>query len=217
MPLPAELLRPSRDDEGYLASPSQRRGGASRTPGSQSKTTMAIAASAVLVLLVTFALYSASRAGGRLQRVVPAPQPPMRAETLPGRLDPELAHALRRGDVTLYGSMGCPHTVRQLDVLGGRDRLRYVECGPGAADGRCAKIHAYPTWEINGQLHPGFRTPDALASMLHGGAPTAHLAPKPKPPQPHARPHQPHARPHQQQHHQPHVELEGFMLNGAPY
>ena len=96
--------------------------------------------------------------------------PAGRKPTLPPNQLPkppaELTQKLRRGNITLFGSMSCPHTVRQLEVIGGKNSVNYVEC-TASSDDRCKKIRAFPTWSINGNLYPGFRNPDQLLKLIN--------------------------------------------------
>lgn len=83
----------------------------------------------------------------------------------------ELAQHLASIDATMYGAYWCPHSARQRRPFGpASEQLPYTECDPqgiSQQSERClaAGIWAYPTWEINGQLHEGVRSPKQLAEI----------------------------------------------------
>lgn len=79
-------------------------------------------------------------------------------------------HLVDTGSV-MYGAYWCPHCADQKAMFGDAvDELPYVEC---AADGESAQpelcqqkgIEGYPTWEIDGQLHPGVQSLEELATL----------------------------------------------------
>lgn len=83
----------------------------------------------------------------------------------------QLANHLDEVGATMYGAYWCPHCADQKELFGEAvDQVPYVEC---AADGENAQpqlcqekgIQGYPTWEIDGELHPGTRTLDELADL----------------------------------------------------
>lgn len=83
----------------------------------------------------------------------------------------QLAQHLAANGGVMYGAHWCPHCADQKAMFSGSaDAVPYVEC---AADGENAQpelcqqrgIEGYPTWEIGGQLYPGVRSLDELASL----------------------------------------------------
>lgn len=71
-----------------------------------------------------------------------------------------------------YGASWCGSCARQTRMFGASaKRLPYVECspqgrgGPPARECVAAGVSSYPTWEINGVLHPGIQTPAELEQL----------------------------------------------------
>ncbi|MBE9137172.1 hypothetical protein IQ254_08135 [Nodosilinea sp. LEGE 07088] len=82
-----------------------------------------------------------------------------------------LAEHLTSTGSLMYGAYWCPHCADQKAIFNdAADLLPYVEC---AADGENAQpdlcqqrgIQGYPTWEIDGQLYPGVRSLEELATL----------------------------------------------------
>jgi len=89
----------------------------------------------------------------------------------------QLAEHLSTTGSVMYGAYWCPHCADQKAMFGDAvDQLTYVEC---AADGDEAQpqlcsekgIKGYPTWEIGGQLHPGVKSLEDLATLSGFPAP----------------------------------------------
>lgn len=89
----------------------------------------------------------------------------------------QLAQHLSQTDSTMYGAYWCPHCADQKAIFNEAvAQVPYVEC---AADGENAEpqlceekgIRGYPTWEIGGQLYPGTKSLDELATMSGFAAP----------------------------------------------
>lgn len=82
-----------------------------------------------------------------------------------------LAQHLAATGSAMYGAYWCPHCSDQKAMFGEAiDQVPYVECADGGDNAQpdlCSAkgIQAYPTWEINGQLHPGVKSLDALAEL----------------------------------------------------
>jgi glutaredoxin len=82
-----------------------------------------------------------------------------------------LVRHLKQRGVKMYGADWCPHCQRQKAMFGETfQEINYVECDPNSPKGQpvlCEKanIQAYPTWEINGRLFQGVRTPEELAFL----------------------------------------------------
>ncbi|MEO1069135.1 MAG: protein disulfide isomerase family protein [Cyanobacteria bacterium J06638_6] len=82
-----------------------------------------------------------------------------------------LAEHLTSTGSLMYGAYWCPHCADQKAIFNNAaNLLPYVEC---AADGENAQpelcqqrgIQGYPTWEIGGQLYPGVRSLEELATL----------------------------------------------------
>ena len=89
------------------------------------------------------------------------------------------ARALRVGDALaakgarMYGAYWCSHCFGQKQTLGKEafSRVEYVECakdGAGSRNALCKsrKVPGYPTWEIDGVLHPGEATLEELEALV---------------------------------------------------
>lgn len=102
------------------------------------------------------------------------PEPPAGWEitTTSGEAESDLAKHLTASGVKKYGAYWCPHCYEQKQLFGKEAfaEIDYVEC---AADGKnpqveaCAKagIKSFPTWQIDGKLYPGVKTPAELAKL----------------------------------------------------
>ncbi|MEN9567552.1 MAG: hypothetical protein RLZZ69_2748 [Cyanobacteriota bacterium] len=71
-----------------------------------------------------------------------------------------------------YGAYWCPHCYEQKQLLGKEafNEINYIECAPEGENPqpdacRAAKIQSFPTWEINGKVEPGIKTPEELATI----------------------------------------------------
>ena len=73
---------------------------------------------------------------------------------------------------TLYGISPCASTQKQLVDLGTTEYytkgLDYVDCEADAAFCRLMNVTSYPTWQINGQLYPGYYSLEKLLVRLSG-------------------------------------------------
>lgn len=82
-----------------------------------------------------------------------------------------LAAHLRQIGAKMYGAYWCPYCMRQQDLFGSAfSTIDYVECdarGENPQPQLCldAGIQGYPTWEINGELHPGLHSLEELADL----------------------------------------------------
>jgi glutaredoxin len=83
----------------------------------------------------------------------------------------QLAQHLSTTGSVMYGAYWCPHCADQKALFGDAiDQITYVECaedGDNAQPQLCQdkQIQGYPTWEIDGQLHPGVKSLDDLATL----------------------------------------------------
>lgn len=88
-------------------------------------------------------------------------------------LSPEgqLAQHLTDTGAVMYGAYWCPHCSDQKAMFGDAvEKITYVECAEGGENAQpqlCQErgIQGFPTWEINGELHPGSRSLDELAAL----------------------------------------------------
>ncbi|WP_155834603.1 glutaredoxin family protein [Leptolyngbya sp. PCC 6406] len=86
-------------------------------------------------------------------------------------------HLIQEG-VTMYGAFWCPHCEAQKELFGpALDSVPYVECDPGGESPQpqlCQDkgIQGYPTWEIDGEFHPGVRSLEELATLTGFPLPT---------------------------------------------
>lgn len=83
-----------------------------------------------------------------------------------------LADHLEETGARYYGASWCGSCARQDRLFGASaPRLPYVECSPAGRGGPTARecveagVTSYPTWQINGLLHPGVQTPQDLARL----------------------------------------------------
>lgn len=83
-----------------------------------------------------------------------------------------LAEHLQETGARYYGASWCGSCARQNRLFGASARrLPYVECSPAGRGGPTARecveagVTSYPTWQVNGLLHPGVQTPPDLARL----------------------------------------------------
>jgi uncharacterized membrane protein len=85
-----------------------------------------------------------------------------------------LARYLKEKGAKMYGAYWCPHCHEQKQLFGkpAFNEINYVECAdvqnPRQQTDACRKagIESYPTWEINGKLDPGVKSPQELANLV---------------------------------------------------
>ena len=92
--------------------------------------------------------------------------------TTSGAAEIALAKHLTATGAKKYGAFWCPHCYEQKQLFGQEafDEVTYIECAEGGKDpqpGVCstAGIKSFPTWEIDGKLYPGIKTPEELAKL----------------------------------------------------
>lgn len=92
--------------------------------------------------------------------------------TRSGAAEIALAEHLQSIGAKMYGAFWCPHCGEQKLLFGDRAfaKIDYIECAQGghnAQPTRCkaAGLDSYPTWEINGELHAGLQSLDAIAQL----------------------------------------------------
>jgi uncharacterized membrane protein len=109
------------------------------------------------------------------------PKPPLGWEitTTSGPAEIALAKHLTSIGAVKYGAYWCPHCYEQKQLFGKEAfaEINYVECAPEGKNPqpqKCvdAKIRAFPTWIINGQLYEGTQTLDQLAKYSNYSGPT---------------------------------------------
>lgn len=82
-----------------------------------------------------------------------------------------LAKCLTANDAVMYGAYWCPHCQNEKATFGQSfEFIDYTECdpnGPNANPDACqaAGVQGYPTWKINGTLHPGEQTLSNLKQL----------------------------------------------------
>lgn len=98
--------------------------------------------------------------------VLPPPQAPAPVP----RSDSNVLQKLIDAGATFYGASWCGFTKKQLAELNITEAeprgLDYVDCDD--QEELCASkgIEAFPTWQINGELFPGYYPPTKLAELL---------------------------------------------------
>jgi uncharacterized membrane protein/glutaredoxin len=140
----------------------------------------------LLTLVVTLGIYSGIN-GDALANEIVDPQDgkiaiiePIGPYTAPhgwemtsvsGKAETALAKHLTATGFKMYGAYWCPHCYEQKQLLGKKafSKVNYIECAPEGENPqpdvcRAAKIESFPTWEINGKLEPGIKTPQELAA-----------------------------------------------------
>ena len=64
--------------------------------------------------------------------------------------------------ITLYGTSWCGWTQEQRRVVRGMKGIRYVNCDRGCK----GRMDAWPMWEVDGVMHPGFRPKSQVKKWL---------------------------------------------------
>ncbi len=145
----------------------------------------------LLTILVTLGIYSGvnsplAQANGTAEEVVDTdgliaipevagqPKPPKGWEitTTSGTAEIDLAKHLTATGAKKYGAFWCPHCFEQKQLFGKEAfaEINYLECDPQGKNPQreaclAAGIQSFPTWEINGKLYPGTKTPEELAKL----------------------------------------------------
>lgn len=142
---------------------------------------------ALLTLVVTLGIYSGIN-GDALADEIVDPQDgkieiiePQGAYVAPhgwemtsvsGKAEIALAKHLTTTGFKMYGAYWCPHCFEQKQLFGKKafSKINYIECAPEGENPqpdvcRAAKIESFPSWEINGKLEPGIKTPEELAKL----------------------------------------------------
>ncbi len=83
-----------------------------------------------------------------------------------------LAKHLKQVQAKFYGAYWCPYCHKQKELFGQQamSQINYIECDAKGKNPRpdlCKKanISSLPTWEINGQQHPGMQSLEELADL----------------------------------------------------
>ena len=145
----------------------------------------------LLTLVVTLGIYSGvnssiAQANGSAEEVVDVdgliaipepkgqPKPPKGWETTTtsGEAEIALAKHLTAIGAKKYGAFWCPHCYEQKQLFGTEafSEVNYIECDPQGNNPQreacmAAGVQSFPTWEINGKLYPGTKTPEELAEL----------------------------------------------------
>jgi hypothetical protein len=105
--------------------------------------------------------------------VLPPPQgpaPPPQAPAPVPRSDSNVLQQLIDAGATFYGASWCGFTKKQLAELNITEAeprgLDYVDCENQEELCVSKGIDAFPTWQINGELFPGYYPPAKLAELL---------------------------------------------------
>lgn len=124
-----------------------------------------------LVLVVLFIYIACYQA--RSPSPPPCPECEAAAAAAAHPVDKDAAAIVQRlvdRGASLYGAGWCGFTVKQLQELGitadSTQGLDYVDCVAQKDVCHSKQIEAFPTWQINGQMHSGYYTVKELASML---------------------------------------------------
>lgn len=79
----------------------------------------------------------------------------------------DLAKCLTDKGAVMYGSKYCGHCENQKELFGNSFQyITYVECTEQTQLCQENGVRAVPAWEINGELHVGFKSLDELALMV---------------------------------------------------
>ncbi|MEM9220676.1 MAG: hypothetical protein AAGD25_40960 [Cyanobacteria bacterium P01_F01_bin.150] len=99
-------------------------------------------------------------------------------ETTSGTAEITLAKHLAEIGAKKYGAYWCPHCHSQQALFGKEafEKITYVECAQDGQDSETAAcqeagVEGFPSWEINGELYPGIRQLDELASLSNYNGP----------------------------------------------
>lgn len=120
---------------------------------------------ALALALSFFFIFLAMKNAPPPSAVLPPPPPP----PVP-RSDSNVLQQLIDAGATFYGASWCGFTKKQLAELNITEAdprgLDYVDCEN--QEELCASkgIEAFPTWQINGELFPGYYPPAKLAELL---------------------------------------------------
>ena len=99
--------------------------------------------------------------------ILPTPTP------TPTQASPDSSMLLQQlidNGATFYGASWCGYTKKQLSDLGITEAnprgLDYVDCETQEELCSAKGIDAFPTWQINGQMYPGYYPPAKLVELL---------------------------------------------------
>ncbi len=122
---------------------------------------------ALAIALSFFFIFLAMRKTQPPSAVLPRSRPPPQAP--PSDSSKTLQKLIEAG-ATFYGASWCGFTKKQLAELNITEAnprgLDYVDCDN--KEELCASkgIEAFPTWQINGQMYPGYYPPAKLDELL---------------------------------------------------
>ncbi len=122
---------------------------------------------ALALALSFFFVFLAMRNAPPPAEVLPTPTPA--APPLPSDSSNVLQQLIDSG-ATFYGASWCGFTKKQLAELNITEAdprgLDYVDCENQEELCSSKGIDAFPTWQINGQMYPGYYPPAKLAELL---------------------------------------------------
>lgn len=120
---------------------------------------------ALALFFVFLAMKNAPPPSVLLPPSVATPPPP----SIPSDSSNVLQQLIDAG-ATFYGASWCGFTKKQLAELNITEAdprgLDYVDCDNQEELCATKQIEAFPTWQINGQLYPGYYPPAKLAELL---------------------------------------------------
>ena len=100
----------------------------------------------------------------------PKPPPLQAAQVQTTQTDPTILKELIDAGATFYGASWCGFTKKQLAELNISETdskgLDYVDCEKQEEFCREKNIEAFPTWQINGEMYPGYYSAQKLREML---------------------------------------------------
>jgi glutaredoxin len=83
----------------------------------------------------------------------------------PGQYD-EFAQCLSEKGVVMYGTSWCSFCQRQKDLFGRSfGYIDFVDCDRNRQECLSAGVQGYPTWKINGENFPGFKSLQELSDL----------------------------------------------------
>ena len=83
----------------------------------------------------------------------------------PGELD-SFAQCLTEKNVKMFGTEWCSHCKNQKALFGNSfQNVDYIDCDKSQQVCANAGVTGYPTWQIEGQNHPGGQSLQKLASL----------------------------------------------------
>jgi uncharacterized membrane protein/glutaredoxin len=150
-------------------------GRAWRDVGQLFTTALVVVLVALLGILAAYnGVEASAQAGSSSTQTAQGLQSPPPVTTRSGPAELALVEHLNKVGAREFGAYWCPHCHQQKQLFGqeASKKINYVECDPKGVNSQtklCVQvgIKGYPTWEINGKLHPGVKTLDQLADLTN--------------------------------------------------